>query len=175
VRSFPATAFLVLAVLLHAEARGQDASGPPPEMKVLQKLAGTWKVLNINKPSKWMPKESRSTSTDKGEVILGGRFLERRGFDAEGNLIPSSMYTYDTDKKTYLWWFYVSNGAVGEFVGAWDATRQTLLFRPRTESPLRGVTTYRFLDENTFDWSIVAKDADGEISFHMEGNAVRQK
>jgi hypothetical protein len=171
----PVSAFVIVSVLMHADVRGQDSSTAPPEMKVLQKLAGTWKVVNINRPSKWAPEEKRTTSTDKGELILGGRFLERQGFDDEGNLIHTSMYTYDTEKKAYLWWFWVSNGAFGEFIGTWDAARQTLIFRPRSESRLTGVTTIHFRDEKTLDWSIIAKDADGEIGFHMEGNAVRQK
>ncbi len=44
---------------------------PPPEMKALEKLLGTWKVENIGK----VPEETRSTSTVKREQVLGGRFV----------------------------------------------------------------------------------------------------
>ncbi len=38
-----------------------------------------------------------------------------------------------------------------------------------------GVTTIRFRDENTFEWTITVKDMGGTVTFQMGGTAVRQK
>ena len=56
--SFPMTVSLVLAVLMHADVPGQESTPPPPEMKVLERLVGTWRVENIGK----VPEETRATS-----------------------------------------------------------------------------------------------------------------
>ena len=75
-------AFAVMAVLMSTEAVGQESSAPPPEMKPLERLLGTWKVEQIVK----VPKETRSTTVVvKRELVLGGRFVqEMGGFDDKG-------------------------------------------------------------------------------------------
>ena len=175
-KRLPVTAFFVLAVFMSAAVRGQESSGPPPEMKVLHRLVGTWQVEHINKVAKWTPKETRLTSTSKKQLILGGRFVRAEGgFDSEGKPANMELYTYDSNRKTYLSWYFDAQGNIGEFTATWDENSQTLTFRPKPGSPLTGVMTYHFLDERTFEWSIIAKDASGEVGFHMEGKAVRQK
>ena len=174
-KCLPVIAFAVLAVLVTVDVRGQEPSAAPPEMKVLRRLVGTWEVLHINKVAKWTPKETRLTNTSKKQLILGGRFVRAEGgFDAEGKPTNMEMFTYDPDKRTYLWWYFDAQGNASESTGTWDESSQTLTFRAKPGSRLTGVMTYRFLDETTFDWEIVAKDPGGEVGFHMEGKAVRQ-
>lgn len=91
------TALLLVALLMHANARGQEGVAPPPEMKALERLLGTWKVENIGK----VPEETRSTTIAKRELVLGGRFVQEIGdFDAKGKPKYMCMYTYDPDKNT---------------------------------------------------------------------------
>ena len=73
------TAFLIVAVLMHTEVRGKEADAPPPEMKALERFLGTWKVEHIGK----IPEETRSTTIYKRELVLGGRFIQGKGFDDE--------------------------------------------------------------------------------------------
>jgi hypothetical protein len=136
-KCLPVIAFLALAVLMRADVRGQESSAPPPEMKPLKRLLGTWKVEQIVK----VPKETRSTNlVVKRELVLGGRFIqEMGGFDNKGKPTFTGMYTYDAAKKDYRYWFFLSSGFCWEPRGTWDESSQTFTFRDA-----RGVLTFRF-------------------------------
>jgi hypothetical protein len=170
-RCLPVTAFVVVALLMHADVRGQE-SNAPPEMKVLERLLGTWKVEQITR----VPEETRSTNTVKRELVLGGRFVqEMGGFDNEGKPTHMGMYTYDSNRKSYRYWFFLSGGFYTESTGSWDESRQTLTFTNTLPGGATGVITLRFSDETTFVFSIISKDAGGEVGYHLEGKGVRQK
>ena len=92
----PMTASLILAVLMHADVRGQDSTAPLPEMKPLERLVGTWKVEQIYK----VPEETRPANFVKRELVLGGRFVQEMGqFDDKGEPTFMGMYTYDSKRK----------------------------------------------------------------------------
>jgi hypothetical protein len=167
----PTTAFLVLAVLMHTDVRAQDSSAPPPEMKVLERLVGTWRVENIGK----VPEETRSTSITKRELVLGGRFVQETGGPEKGKPTYMCMQTYDSNRKTYRGWFFHESGSCSESTGTWDESSQTFTFTNRPGGGAMGVTTLHFLDEKTLDFSWIVKDKSGKISFQMEAKAVRQK
>jgi hypothetical protein len=168
----PMTASLVLAVLMHADVRGQDSSAPLPEMKALERLVGTWKVEQTTS----VPEETRSTNTVKRELVLGGRFVQETGnFDDKGEPTFTGMYTYDSNKKTYRYWFFHSSGFYSESTGTWDESSRTFTFISRPAGGSTGTTTLRFPDETTFAFSIISRDTDGKVGYHLEGKAVRQK
>ena len=172
-RLLPTTASLILAVLMHADVRGQEPNVPPPEMKVLGRLVGTWDHEQIVK----VPEETRSTNfVAKLEFVLGGRFVQANGtFDDQGKPTFTEMYTYDSNRRTYRYWFFMSSGFYMESTGTWDESRQTLTFTNRLPGGTTGVTTLRFSDETTFVYSVVGTDPGGKVTYHMEGKAVRQK
>jgi hypothetical protein len=171
----PATASLILAVLMHADVRGQDSSAPPPEMKALERLLGTWDHEQIVK----VPEETRSTNfVVKGELVLGGRFVQEMGnFDDQGKPAFTGMYTCDSNRKTYRYWFFMSSGFYWEPTGTWDESSQTFTFKGRLGAGDTGTmtATLRFSDEATFVYSLVGTDPGGKVNYHMEGKSVRQK
>ena len=173
-RCLPVTAFVIVAVLMHAHVRGQESNAAPPEMKALERLVGTWKVEQIVK----VPKETRSTNfVVKGELVLGGRFLrEQAGSDNKGKPTGTGMYTYDSNRKTYRYWFFHSSGFYWDSTGTWDESSQTFTFKGRVGTGDATTTaTMRFSDEATLVYSLVTTDPGGEVNYHMEGKAVRQK
>ena len=170
----PTTASVILAVLIYADVRGQESNTPPPEMKALEKLVGTWDHEHTVK----VPKETRSTNlVAKGELVLGGRFLqEQAGSDDKGKPTSTGMYTYDSNRKTYRYWFFHSSGGYWDSTGTWDESSQTFTFKGRVGAgDATMAATRRFLDETTFVSSLIVRDAGGEISYHQEGKGVRQK
>ncbi|MBC8872541.1 MAG: protein kinase [Planctomycetes bacterium] len=158
---------------LHADVRGQDASAPPPEMKALQKLVGTWNVEQTVK----VPEEGRSEKlVVKRELALGGRFVhEMGGFDNKGKPNFVGMYTYDTNRRAYRYWLFVSEGVCIESTGTWNERSQTFNFTNRPDWGGTGVITLRFADETTFAVSIISRDPRGKTSYHLEAKSVRQK
>jgi hypothetical protein len=171
----PTTASLILAVLMHADVRGQESNAPLPEMKALERLVGTWKQDQIVK----VPKESRSTNlVVKNELVLGGGFVQATGgFDDKGKPTFTGMYTYDSNRRTYRYWFFLSGGFYWELSGTWNESTQTFTWKGKSQADATGTmtATLRFLDETTFVFSLIARDASGNIGYHSEGKAVRQK
>jgi len=169
----PMTVFVIVAVLMHADVRGEESTVPPPEMKALERLVGTWKVEQIVK----MPEETRSTNlVVKRELVLGGRFVqEMGGFDDKGKPTFRGMCTYDSDTKTYRYWFFHAGGFYWESTGTWDERSQTFTFTARPRRGITGVITLRFLDKTTFVFSVISRDTGGKIIYHLEGKSVRQK
>ena len=119
----------------NADVRAQDSSAPLPEMKVLERLVGTWKVEGINKVAKWTPKETRWTATHKRELVLDGHFVQDKGFDDLRKASNTGMYTYDSDSKSYRWWFFDSSGFYAETTGTWDEGSQTFTFTQKPSAP----------------------------------------
>lgn len=171
----PITACLILAVLMHADVRGQESNAQPPEVKALERLLGTWDHEQIVK----VPEKPHSTNfVAKGELVLGGRFVQEMGnFDDQGKPTFTGMYTYDSNRKTYRYWFFLSSGFYWDATGTWDESSQTFTFKGRLGAGDTETTTatMRFSDEATFVYSLVTTDPGGKISYHMEGKAVRQK
>ena len=170
----PTTASLIFAVLMHADVRSQE-SAPPPEMKPLERLVGTWKPEQIHK----VPEEARPANfVVKRELVLGGRFVQEMGnFDDKGKPTFTGMYTYDSTRKTYRYWFFLSSGFYWEPTGTWDESSQTFTFKGRLGAGDTGTmtATLRFSDEATFVYSLVGTDPGGKVNYHMEGKSVRQK
>jgi len=167
----PTTASLILAVLMHADARGQE-SDAPPEMKPLVKLLGTWKVEQTTS----VPKETGSiTHVVKRELVLGGRFVQEMGGFDDGEPDYTSMYTYDSQRKTYRNWFFHSSGFYWEATGTWDESDESFVFTYNPAGGGKGTISLRFTDETTFVFSMIGKDLRGEVVFQSEGKAVRQE
>ena len=162
-RCLPVTAFAIVAVLMHADVRGQESTAPTPEMKALERLLGTWDHEQIVK----VPKETRSTNfVVKGELVLGGRFVQEMGnFDDQGKPTFTGMYTYDSNRKTYRYWFFLSSGFFWEPTGTWEQSTQTFTFKGRlTADPTGTMTmTLRFSDEATFVFTLVTMNPGDNI------------
>ena len=161
---------MILAVLMHADVRGQEPN-LPPEMKPLEKLVGTWKVEHVGK----VPEQTPFTCIIKTQPVLGGRFVQQTGDVDKGEPNQIGMYTYDSNRKTYRYWFFHSSGFFVDSTGTWNESSQTFTFTNKPFEGATGVITVHFLDEMTYDWSITNKDAGGAVVYHMEGKAVRQK
>jgi hypothetical protein len=169
-KCWPLVTFVIVAVLMRADLRGQEPSAPP-EMKTLEKLVGTWKQEHVGK----VPEEVPFTCIIKARPVLGGRFVQQTGDVDKGQPDQMGMFTYDSNRRTYRYWLFHASGFFVDSTGTWNESSQTLTFRNKPFEGATGVITIHFLDETTYDWSIVNKDASGKVVFHMEGKAVRQK
>jgi hypothetical protein len=144
----------------------------PPEMKVLERLVGTWKSENVVKTAPTTP--TASTGVSKTTLILGGHFTENRNYSNDGALANINMFSYDARGKVYRQWLFDSNGNTLESTGTWNADNRTLTFT-KEQGGNKGVFSMRFVDDDTVHTNIVWKDAAGKVTFDFEGKATRQK
>jgi hypothetical protein len=150
-----------------------DSTSTFNRMKVLERLVGTWQVEQITR----VPEETRPTNiVVKGELVLGGRFTQQTGgFDDKGKPTQTAMYTYDSQQKTYRYWFFHASGFFWESTGTWDESSQKFTFTGTLGEGGTGTITVRFSDETTYVFSVINRDASGEITYHLEGKGVRQE
>jgi hypothetical protein len=153
--------------------RADDGPAKPPELKVLERLVGTWESDVIAKPAEWTPKEVRTKGTLTREWVLNGRFLQEKGIDEQKpNLC---MFTYDVQKKAFRFWRFDSEGGAMELSGQWDEASKTMLWKAEMGNGLTSIGPMRFIDADTIHWEAVTKDKAGKVYMHLEGKVTRKK
>jgi hypothetical protein len=146
----------------------------PPELKVLQRLAGTWDVKGISRPAAWTPKEVRTTSKVTRKWVLDGRFLQDNSEISDGTE-SISLLTYDPQKKAYRSWWFSSQGNSSKSTGQWGAAAETMSFTADLGDGLTSRDSVRFLDQDRHDWHVVVRDRDGKLYFDGAWKVARHK
>ena len=148
----------------------QAKADVPPEMKVLERFVGTWKVeqkrKNADGPEIWG--FGRATS----KIVLGGRFLAYTAIT--GKQESYSLFTYDESKKKYRSWFFDSKGSHSEWLGTWDEATKTLTRTANLGRGNTGTATSKFLDDDSIEFSLVLKNRNGKAFLEMNSKFTRQ-
>jgi tetratricopeptide (TPR) repeat protein len=160
---------LVAVTSLQATA----ADSPPPQMEIFQAMIGNWEDEVVSKPAEWTPNETRIKTSSRATAILNGHVVQNSVYDADGQMLGIQLLKYDPEKQAYRQWHFDSRGVFVEATGQWDAASKTLTLTSEAHG-ITGVTTLRFVDQNTMPWSVVSKDKSGKIYLNMEGKATRQ-
>lgn len=171
------TTFLLFALgLAFAPLQSIATAGDPlpPEMKVLERLVGTWKSENTVKTSPASATPATSTNVAKTSLMLGGHFIENRNYDKDGTLGNINIFSYDAKAKVYRQWLFMSDGNTLESTGVWDSETNTLTFT-KEQGGNKGVLSMRFAGNDTVHTKIVWTDPAGKVTFDLECKATRQK
>jgi hypothetical protein len=167
----PALAVAISLAALNGSAAQQDS----PEFKILKRWTGTWKTEFVNKVTELNPKETRTTGTVTCKPVLGGKFIEEVGSSLGKGVEHSVIWGYDPQKKAYRYWFFDSTGTTGDGVGAWDETSRTMTWKTETGPGFTGTAIHRFLDDDTYEWTFVVRDAQGKAYVDYKGKHTRVK
>lgn len=151
-------------------------AGPPrpEELKVLDRLVGSWDTTAISKPAVWTPKEVRTTSKVEWKWVLGGRFLEDATKVSDGTQ-ALSLTTYDPQMKAFRSWWFNSLGHTSKSNGQWDEKTTTLSFESGLPDGLTSRSSVRFIDKDRHEWKVIIKDGDGKVYFDTTWTVTRRK
>ena len=174
------TTFALVAIIgtsLISVAQAQDtAPKKSPELQVLDRYVGSWEETAIAKPALWTPERTTSTTTTTRQWILNGTMIENKGAWLPGKNEFLHLMTYDPQRKEYRqWYFDKDNLAPQAYRGKWDEATQTFTFTGTLADGIRSTSQQKFVDKDTFTWTLVAKDQTGKVVLDMEGKCVRKK
>ncbi|MDA1053275.1 MAG: DUF1579 family protein, partial [Planctomycetota bacterium] len=119
------------------------------ELKVLDRMIGTWDTVSTMKPAEWTPEGDSSTAKIKREWILNGRFVMDTSIHSNGDE-SIALIGYDLGQKAYRsWWF----NSQGEFprspsTGSWNESKQTLSYVSELGDGKTMRSSVRFADPN---------------------------
>lgn len=162
------------AMLASWSESGKPAQPAPPELKVLERLVGSWDAAAVFKPAEWTPKEERSTSKVTRKWVLDGWFLQDTSEISDGSE-SISLLGYDAGQKKYRGWWFNSEGHRNKSFGDWDEASGTLSFRADLEDGLVSTSSVKFIDTDHHVWKVEVKDAGGKLFFEGEWTVRRRK
>lgn len=162
--------YLTIGCLSVIFSATEPAKSRPPELKVFERLVGTWNSDSVSRVAEWTPAEARAKGVLTREWVLDGQFLQEKGKHSNGDSIV--MFSFDVKKKMYHSWFFYSNGNTTETYGQWDERTQTLTFTSDLNG-LKNTSTIKIIDEDTHQWTAVVKDAQGKVFYDGEGKCTR--
>lgn len=146
----------------------------PAELKVFDRMIGTWDTVTVQKPAEWTPDGGRSTATVTRNWILNGRFVMDTSLHSNGEE-GISIIGYDPGQKVYRSWWFNSLGHRNDSRGQWNAATNTLSYRTELEDGKSMQSSVRFADANKEVWQFKATDTAGKVYLDMEIAATRKK
>ena len=165
-----ANSIVTLAFAIELFVPHQAKADVHPEMKVLERFVGTWKVEQKRKNADGLEIWGFGRATSK--IVLGGRYLAYTAITGKDEAY--SLFTYDESKRKYRSWFFDSNGSQSEWSGTWDDATKTLTRTANLGRGNTGTATSKFLDDNTIEFSLVLKNRDGKVFVAMNSWFTRQ-
>ena len=170
-------AVTLIGTSLVSLAQSQEtASEKSPELSVLNRYVGSWEETATSKPAVWTPKQTTMTTTTTRRWILNGQMVENTGAWLPGNNELLHLMTYGAERKQYVqWYFDKANLAPKAYRGSWNEGTQTFTFTGSLADGIRTKAQQKFVNKDTFTWTLVAKDREGNVVFDMEGKCVRKK
>lgn len=146
----------------------------PTELKVLERLVGSWDAVAVSKPAEWTPKEVRTTSKITRKWVLDGHFLQETSESSDGTE-GLWLMTFDPQMKKYRSWWFNSEGNVSKTAGDSDAIAETMSFSSDLDDGLVSRSSLRFIDDDHHDWRVVITDGTGKLYFDTKWTLTRHK
>jgi hypothetical protein len=144
-----------------------------PELKVLERLIGTWDTVAVAKPAEWTPKETRTTSTNTRSWVLDKTLVMESVQNSDGKE-GLNLFAYDPSQRAYRHWWFGSEGHTTKSKCQWDDVSETMTFRS-DENGLISRGAMRFIDDDHHDHRLVVTDGDGKLYLDMKWTITRSK
>jgi Protein of unknown function (DUF1579) len=166
---------LLIVVTAYQNSGVLAADGPAkdvPELQVLSNYVGTWDVAVTSKDSPFTKGESTTT------WVLDGRFVQQTGVleSADGsNVIKvTTLMTYDSERKVYRMWSFLSNGSTSEGTGKFDEKTRTMTSTSRQDGTTT-TTTAKFTDDGIEEWLFITTNQNNDVVARFGGTNTRRK
>ncbi|MFQ5932485.1 MAG: hypothetical protein ACE5MM_08765 [Nitrospiraceae bacterium] len=171
-------AVLILAGIsggMLAETQTSESSKPTksPELKVLDRLVGSWRFEIVEKQANG--DERKSTPTGVGKWSLQGKYLEFRITGSDGKEAILHLFTYDSDARVYNMWTFVPDSQKPTLTPwQWDESEKTLTGQIDLGDGITMAATTHFIADDRWEYTGTTKDASGNVLGEMKGKVFRR-
>ena len=164
---------VLVATIVSGFAIADDAPERSPELKVLDHIAGTWKVVITARTG---DQESTQTVYVTREWSSDGQFLvEHDKLKLDSRVSGSrGAWTYDPAAKSYRFVLLTRNLAFLSN-GQWNEKTRTLTIRGVDHAGNVVISPNRIVNKDYFESSTVVKNADGDVIVEMTHKQTRVK
>lgn len=144
---------------------------PPPANNPLQRFVGSWRgEVSVDGPG---AEPQRYTQENSWAWTLGGLFLEERGTGSNGSSFLG-LWSLDAQNGKYrAHYFLAPTGDVVVLTHEWSARHQTFAGSAELGGGVRMLAEDRFLDRDTYEWSITVQDGAGKVLTRMRARERR--
>jgi hypothetical protein len=164
---------LIVLAAFPAAVFGDD-EGPArgvPELEALSNYIGMWDIAVTSRQSPFVKGQTTA------KWILDGRFVEQTGYlttsEGTNRLKVTTLMTYDSTKKAYRMWSFMSNGRTSEAEAKWDPAARTMTSVHRN-GPMTTTTTANFAQDGVEKWKIIVTDQTKMVIQDMSGTNTRR-
>ncbi len=163
-----------VAVLILAGISAVAQTPKSPEMMVLDRLVGSWRMEMVE----WQPNgdEKKSTGTSVGKWSLQGQYLEIRITGSDGKEDILHFFTYDSEADVYnMWSFTPASPKPGLTTWQWDESEKTLTGQMDMGNGITMHGATHFITNDRFEYAATTKDASGNVLNEMKGSVSRKE
>jgi Protein of unknown function (DUF1579) len=145
-----------------------------PELKLLDRLAGTWDVTAESKKAEWTPADASMKSKVVRTWILNRTYLQDSSTNGDGTE-GLGLFTYDPKRAEYRSWWFNSEGHTAKSTGQVDKTGNVIDWKSTLPTGQTSTGSVTIIDADNHDWKIRITDATGKVYFDCVWHCVRAK
>jgi len=139
----------------------------------LQRYVGSWRGEVTVEAAGVEPQ--RYTQTNRFVWTLGDLFLEERGAGSNGSSFIG-LWSLDAGSGKYRAFYFIAPSAdVVALTHEWNEADQTFTGSAELGGGVLMLAKDRFIDRDTYDWSITIQDGAGNVLTRMRSRACRVK
>jgi hypothetical protein len=143
----------------------------PTPNRPLQRFVGSWRgEVSVESPG---VEPQRYTQENSWAWTLDGLFLEERGTGSNGSSFLG-LWSLDAQSGKYrAHYFLATTGDVVALTHEWSEHAQTFAGSAELGGGVRMLAEDRFLDRDTYEWSITIQDGAGKMLRRMHAREHR--
>lgn len=145
-------------------------------LEPMNRRIGTWVAKNYQKKAAWTPEARTFTGVETVKWVLDKKFIQGDVISSDGRK-ALWLVNYDSEAKVYRSWIFDNQYGFprGDTVGRWNAKANRMDWKVDFGNGVHGKMIFKDLDKDTFEWSLIAHDANGKLMFDGGGTQTRKK
>ena len=144
-----------------------------PELKVLDRLVGSWRNESVVRQANG--DEEKSTDTSVAKWSLQRRYIEERGTDSDGEETFLALWTYDSAAGVYKMCTFFPNLPPALSTLRWNESKKAFTGKGIVGNGITAQVDSRFIGNDRIESTVTVKDLSENVVMEFKGKSFRKK